>query len=254
MIDSHCHFDFDVFNDKRVELDNQLSAAKVEALLIPGTQHQAFDNQLKLTLSKTQLFFTLGFHPYFLSERALSDCAVLEKYLVNNLGTIVGVGEIGLDYGIAIDPELQRKVFEIQLDISKNFNLPLVLHHRKSHNDLIRLLKAHKVENGGVVHAFSGSLQEAHSYIDMGFALGAGGTITYPRAQKTREVFSRIPSSSILLETDAPDMPINGRQGEPNSPLYLPEVLSSLAEIRQQDQSEIDYVTTENFKRIFKIK
>jgi TatD DNase family protein len=130
-------------------------------------------------------------------------------------------------------------IFIQQLQIANDFSLPVILHHRRSHNDLIKVLKQQGFKWGGIIHAFSGSLHEAHTYIELGFKLGVGGVITYPRARKTREVVSQLPLDALVLETDAPDMPPMGLQGLRNSPQNLILILNELSLLRQQSTEDI---------------
>ena len=159
---------------------------------------------------------------------------------------MLAVGEIGLDAHIEVDWALQKRVFEQQLMIAKERMLPVILHHRNSHNELIRILKNTKFTQGGIVHAFSGSLQQAQTYIDLGFKIGVGGAITYPRANKTRETISQLPLSSLVLETDAPDMPLMGKQGQRNSPEYLPEIFESLMALRKESKQDVLQACSQN--------
>ena len=126
--------------------------------------------------------------------------------------------------------------------MAKQFQLPVILHHRKSHDIILRQLRQYQLPKGGVIHAFSGSYQQAMQYIQLGFKLGVGGTITYERAVKTRAVMAKVPLDALVLETDAPDMPICGRQGQRNSPEYLPEILAVLALLRHEPIEQITQV------------
>ena len=228
----------------------------VTRILVPGTQASKWQRQLDLCLAhqscqSTILDCSLGIHPYFLDTYQEDQLKQLEKLVRDNQATVVAIGEIGLDFAIPVPADVQIKVFERQLALAIDFDLPVIIHHRKSHNEIIARLKRFRPSRGGVIHAFSGSQQEAETYLELGFLLGVGGTITYPRAVKTRTTLSQVPLTSLVLETDAPDMPINGRQGQRNSPEYLPEVLSHLSELRQQSKEKIRKVTSENFMRMF---
>jgi TatD DNase family protein len=183
---------------------------------------------ISLCQNNDGLEFALGIHPYFISSATEDDLQTLSDLVQKHRQSVVAVGEIGLDFASAENNPKQIEFFEQQLSIANNYNLPVIIHHRKSHNELIRILKNTPVNKGGVVHAFSGSMFEAKTYIGLGFKIGVGGTITYQRAGKTRDVIRQLPIESLLLETDAPDMPIYGRQGQRNSPAFLPEILQSL--------------------------
>lgn len=251
MIDSHCHLDFDVFDSQRIEILHQSAAAGVSRILIPGTQSHRWQKIVDLCEQHAQLSFALGLHPYFLNTFSEADLQRLSDQVKKYRSRMLAIGEIGLDFYIEQDKSLQQYVFEAQLDIAIDQQLPVIIHHRKSHNQLIRTLKSKPLKRGGVIHAFSGSLSEATQYLEMGFLLGVGGTITYSRAVKTRNAISQLPLEGILLETDAPDMPMEGRQGQINRPDYLPRVLDELASMRVESAEDIELQTDANFKRLF---
>jgi TatD DNase family protein len=163
----------------------------------------------------------------------------LSQLLNQHQDKVLAVGEIGLDTHIDVDWKMQLQVFEQQLLIAEEHMLPVILHHRNSHNELIQSLKAKKFTQGGIVHAFSGSVQQANTYIDLGFKIGVGGGITYSRASKTRKTLSQLPINCLVLETDAPDMPLIGKQGLRNSPEYLPEIFESLLLLRAETKQQL---------------
>lgn len=251
MIDSHCHIDFSQFDCDRAEVASRAKALGVNTILIPGTRAQDWPKQITLAINIPIFKFALGLHPYFLNEYQPEHMLLLDELLHSHQTQVVAVGEIGLDKAIAIPMQLQQQLLEQQVALANKHNLAVILHHRQSHNELIRCLKSHPVLRGGVVHAFSGSMQEANTYIELGFKLGIGGLITYPRAQKTRNVVAKLPLETLLLETDSPDMPLSGRQGQRNSPEYLPEVLEVLSQLRAESKLQIEQATTDNFNQLF---
>jgi TatD DNase family protein len=246
LIDSHCHLDFADFDVDRAAVIAHCQQLSINTLVVPGTQAASWANLLALSEAYSAIRVALGIHPYFLDAFQPADLQQLCDLIAAYRSNIVAVGEIGLDGYIAQSYALQLEVFSQQLEIANTFALPVILHHRRSHNDLIRLLKQQRFEFGGIVHAFSGSLQEAQNYIDLGFKLGIGATITYPRARKTREVVSQVPLDSLVLETDAPDMPPSGLQGLRNSPENLPLIVKALVALRQESEEEIIQHCTRN--------
>ena len=253
MIDSHCHLDFSCFDSDRREVLNACQANNIHTILIPGTQASAWNKQILLCQEFSQLKFSLGLHPYFLDDFQDQHLTLLADLLTANNGQVLALGEIGLDFAIKVDPKVQQDVLEQQLGLAQTHKLPVILHHRHSHNELLRTLKHFPLSRGGVVHAFSGSLQEAQRYIDLGFKLGVGGTITYPRAVKTRDTIRHVPLSSLLLETDAPDMPLMGKQGERNSPENIPLVLQALQELRAEPVEQVGRACEDNFADLFAV-
>lgn len=246
LIDSHCHLDFECFDHDRKQVIERCKRLGIDRIIIPGTQADAWQKQISLCENHPQLRFALGLHPYFLNAYRASHLEKLRTCLTNYSDKVVGLGEIGLDGVVDVDWSLQVSVFTQQLHIATEQNLPIILHHRETHNELIRILKKGKFTQGGIVHAFSGSLQQALSYIDLGFKVGVGGGITYQRANKTREAIKRLPLSSLVLETDSPDMPLMGRQGERNSPEYLPDIFKTLLALRDENKDELMLACTNN--------
>jgi TatD DNase family protein len=258
MIDSHCHFDLPAFDNKREKILKNAYTLGVEKLLVPGLTLTQFSQLIDLKRSHVSIDIALGCHPYFLT--LLTDNELARKTLLmadlasQHCALIVAVGECGIDGSLKIPMAFQEKVLTQHIRIAKAFNKPLILHHRQSHNALIRILKQEKFDGGGVVHAFSGSYQIAQTYIDMGLSLGVGGTITYDRAIKTRNTIKAVGMEHILLETDAPDMPLFGFQGMPNTPERLPLIASALAQLKGISLNEVEQCTTANYKRIFSLE
>ena len=239
LIDSHCHLDFSCFDHDRTEILDRCRKLTIDTIVIPGTQASQWQKQIDLCHLYPQLRFALGLHPYFLNSFESAHFITLTNLLNLHQNKVLALGEIGLDTHIDVDWKLQIQVFEQQLMVAKEHRLPVILHHRNSHNELIRILKAKKFTQGGIVHAFSGSLREAQTYIDLGFKIGVGGGITYSRATKTRNTIAQLPLNSLVLETDAPDMPLMGKQGKRNSPEYLPEIFECLLALRNETKLEI---------------
>lgn len=261
MIDSHCHLDFAQFDEDRKQVLGTCAQAGIQRVLIPNTQAERLPQVLALTqqaVEQPTIDMAAGLHPWFLPNTQTDiDIALdtLEQFLAHRHPQSLAVGETGLDLVIVdqVDFTLQCHAFEAHIALATRFQLPLIVHQRKSHNELIRLLKHSQFRWGGVIHGFSGSVQVAEQYIEMGFLLGIGGTITYPRAQKTRQTLAQIAVQHLLLETDAPDMPMCGRQGKRNSPEFLTEVAQALAAIKQLSIEEVTQATTENYCRLFKL-
>ena len=258
MIDSHCHLDFDDFDDDREAVIQACLDKNIHTVLVPGVSPKHWHKQLSLCRQYSALQPALGIHPYFLSDYNEQWLQQLALALDEFQHTLVAVGEIGLDYYLSKQPDgpsklLQQSVFEKQLILAEHYQLPVIIHHRQSHNDIIRILKNSQFEQRGVVHAFSGSKQEAQSYIDRGFLLGVGGTITYERAVKTRDTIREIPLEYLLLETDAPDMPLFGYQGQRNSPERVANVAACLAKLKQVSVQEVSRQTEQNFYQLFTV-
>jgi TatD DNase family protein len=167
---------------------------------------------------------------------------------------LAAIGEIGLDYYIeGGDRAAQQELFEKQLEIAARARLPILLHVRKAHDQVMRTLRAKRFSHGGIVHAFSGSAEQARQYIKIGFGIGLCGTLTYDRARRIRATAAGLPQEAIVLETDSPDIPLAAHRGEDNRPEYLPEILQILAELRNELPEETARATTANAERLLRI-
>lgn len=244
LIDTHCHLDLEAFDADRDAVLNRSRQAGVERFLLPAVDREHWTRLLTLCRPDSGLLPALGMHPVFLARHRDSHLADLDTAIAAERPA--AVGEIGLDYLIAdADREAQRALFAAQLDIAGQYDLPVILHVRKAHDDVLGLLKAHPVR-GGFVHAFNGSLQQAGHYIDKGFKLGFGGMLTFERSNKLRKLAAQLPVDALVLETDAPDMTVASHRGERNSPEYLPEVLAALATVRSESQEKLAEQTSIN--------
>jgi len=251
-IDTHCHFDFPPFSGDETASIERAARAGVEKILVVATDAARFEGVLRLAADYDALYAALGMHPMFIEQHTEVDLEQLEHCLISRPGKLVAIGEIGLDLW-RDDPQFERQqaLLDAQLQLAKRYDLPVILHSRRTHDKLAMHLKRHKLPRTGVVHGFAGSLQQAQRFIALGYRIGVGGTITYPRASKTREVMARLPLTSLLLETDAPDMPLNGFQGEPNRPEQAARVFATLCELRPEPAEEIADMLFSNSRKLF---
>ncbi len=207
------------------------------------------------------MYFSAGFHPWWVGQ--LFPEGDLDENLLGHIREkhrkmlkakkCVAIGECGLDKMINAPVAHQFAVFDYQVKLAAELNMPLILHSRKAHNEIMKHLDSAGVSGGGVIHAFSGSYELAKQYIDRGFYIGVGGAVTYERAKKTHEAIRKIPIERIVLETDAPSMPIHGRQGQRNSPEYIPEIATALADLKNISIEEIAVQTTQNACSLFNL-
>ena len=239
-VDTHCHFDFPPFTGEEQASIDLAAGAGVEAIIVPAIQAARFERVLRLGREYPAIWVALGLHPIVIETHRDEDLDLLEEAIRAGSDKLVAIGEIGLDL-YREDPQFDRQeaILAAQLKLAKRYDLPVILHSRRTHDKLAMHLKRHDLPRTGVVHGFAGSLQQAQRFIDMGYSIGVGGTITYPRASKTRDVMARLPLSALLLETDAPDMPLNGFQGQPNRPEQAARVFETLCELRPEPADEI---------------
>ena len=230
LFDSHCHLDFDDFAEDRTAVIERARQAGVVAILIPGVSRKR-SSEPPIQTSALELFYGYGLHPYFIAEHETTDMEWLEQQLQRYPNALVG--EVGLDRHCP-DYDQQQALFCAQVELACQLQRPLIIHHRQSQADLIHILKRYRAQlpsPAGVIHAFSGSYEQAQAWLDLGFLIGVGGVISYARAQKTRHTIARLPLAALLLETDAPDMPLAGFQGQRNEPARIVGVLQTLAEL-----------------------
>lgn len=239
-IDTHCHFDFPPFRKHEEESLQLAKRSGVERLIVPAVTRERFGDITRLTASFPPVYGALGLHPLYIDSHRDSDIAELEHRLSQKNERIVAVGEIGLDDYMET-PQLgrQEQLLLAQLALAERFDLPVILHSRRTHDRLAKLLREAKQSRVGVIHGFSGSLSQAQAFIQLGYYIGVGGVITYDRAQKTRRTVVKLPLERLLLETDAPDMPLAGFQGQPNRPERIAYVFEQLCQLREEPPEQI---------------
>lgn len=244
LFDTHTHFDVEDFDPDREVLAYQAKAAGVERLILIGFEQQRFKTLVQTQHFLNQLahapksYLAPGLHPFYIEQHQSSHLADLEHILKNEV--CVAIGEIGLDTFLKQhkQPEMlqkQKDFFSAQLEMAQQLHLPVLLHIRKSHADVLHILKHHNFKQGGIAHAFSGGIEEAKVLIKMGFKLGVTGQITNPNAKKLHTVVQTVGAEHLVLETDCPDMtPLccqtSHEHRTRNTPVNLPYVLEGLAQ------------------------
>lgn len=251
LIDTHCHIDSDEFDRDREQVLKAACEHNIEKIIVPAVTKKRWKHLLCVCASSQALYPALGLHPVYLNSHSVGDLDELERQI--ELSPVVAIGEIGLDYYIQdLDRDAQREMLDTQFSIAEHAGLPVILHCRKAYDDLVRLITSHNL-NGGIAHAFNGSIQQAHKLIDLGFKLGFGGMLTYERSSKLRKLAKNLPLASIVLETDSPDLTVVQHRGERNSPEYLPFVLQALASIRNEPVEEMAYTIYQTSLNVFDI-
>ncbi len=252
LIDTHCHLDVEEFDADRGTILERCRNQGVTRIVVPAIHAAGWSKLLQLCRQEVGLYPALGLHPVYIESHQPADLHALEEKLQTE--NPIAVGEIGLDFYLAdLDRQQQQKIFEAQLAIARDTGLPVLLHVRKAHDQVLATLRRIRV-TGGIAHAFNGSLQQAQQYLDLGFKLGFGGTLTYERSSKIRQLAQTLPLEALVLETDAPDMVVAQHRGERNSPEYLVHVLTALAEVRQMDTNALAQQTTANAHAVLGIE
>lgn len=249
LFDSHCHIDVADFDTDREQVLQQCCETGIREILVPAIDRAGWPKLLNLCQQQHGLYPTLGMHPIYINDHQEGDITELEKLLAAN-PLVVAIGEIGLDFFVKELPQdKQQQLFEAQLAIARDASLPVVLHVRKAHDQVLSTLKRIRVK-GGFSHAFNGSLQQAQQYMELGFKLGFGGTMTYEGSKKIHQLAKSLPLEAMVLETDAPDMVVAAHRGERNSPLYLTDCLQALATLRNESTEHVAQQTTRNAREV----
>ncbi|MES9857130.1 MAG: TatD family hydrolase [Sedimenticola sp.] len=251
LIDTHSHLDHPRFDDDRAQVLSRAVSAGVAVQVIPGIKRVWWPSIHSLCHSHPDLYPAYGLHPLFLSDHREGDIEQLKQWLQNKRA--VAVGECGLDFFIENpERERQRQLFEAQLALAADYRLPVIIHARKSVEEVTGILRNHP-QVRGVLHSYSGSKQQAQRLIDMGFMLGFGGPVTYSRATRLHRLVSDLPLQALLLESDAPDQPDAGHQGGRNEPAFLGAVLQTIARLRGISYEQLAETTSDNARQLFNI-
>lgn len=253
LFDTHTHFDVSDFDHDREQLAYQAKQVGVEALVLIGFLQQRFKTLLAthhfingLSVAPKS-YLAPGLHPFYIEQHQSLDLLDLEQILKTE--ECVAIGEIGLDTFIKAHKEYaifqkQKDFFSAQIELAQQFNLPILLHIRKSHAEVLALLKQHQFKQGGIAHAFSGGVEEAKAFVKLGFKIGITGQITNPNAKRLHQVVQAIGLEHLVLETDCPDMtPLccqsSTEHRTRNTPVNLPYVLDGLAESLNIDKIKL---------------
>lgn len=254
LIDSHTHLDFADFDADRGALLADSRALGVSRMVVLGVYKANWQRLWDLVQSDSQLYAAFGLHPVYLDDHRPEHLQQLGDWLTRLAGhpQLCAVGEIGLDYFLAhLDRERQQALFEAQLQLAADFQLPALLHVRRSHAAVIASLKRFKLKRGGIIHAFAGSREEAREYLKLGFKLGLGGAATWPQALRLRKVIAELPLHALVLETDSPDMAPAMFPGLRNSPQHLPAICAALAQIIGITPEQLASASTRNACELF---
>ena len=245
-IDSHCHMDSVLLCQNSEKVISSCITQGVDRIIIPSVNKENFDKVIKIADKYKQCVYALGFHPMYLSSFQDSDLELLDYYLSNN--NSVAVGEIGIDLFVQKNNQtLQENVFLSQLKIAKKFDLPVIMHVRGAIDLVLKNLRKIKVR-GGIAHAFNGSFQQADQLIELGFKLGFGGAMTYPRAKHIQALAKELPIEAIVLETDSPEMPpawlVNGENNQPKELGKIAEFFCHLRDLEPSKTADIIRINT----------
>ena len=248
LIDTHCHLDAAEFDADRDAVHAAALAVGVERIVVPAVAVAGFEKTKATVERYAGCLAAYGIHPMLAMQAQEGDLALLRDWLARERP--VAVGEIGLDLFVGdIDPARQEFFFVEQLKLAREFDLPVLLHVRRAVDPILKQLRRIGVR-GGIAHAFNGSRQQADEFIKLGFVLGFGGAMTFSGSTRIRELAKSLPLESIVLETDAPDIPPAWLNGGRNSPAELARIADVLADLRSLSRAEIMSATAANARRV----
>ena len=249
LIDSHCHLDAAEFDRDRDAVLERARRAGVVAQVVPAVTAASWPGLREVCAAAPGLHPAYGLHPMFLDQHRPEHLDQLQDWLARERPC--AVGECGLDYFVeSLDHDQQAYYFDGQLALARRHGLLVVVHARRAVDAVIQSIR--RVGGlRGVVHSYAGSPEQARQLWQLGFLLGIGGPVTYPRANRLRQLVATMPLEYLLLETDAPDQPDAGIRGERNEPARLAAILDGIATLRGEPAEEIAARTTENARRLF---
>lgn len=278
LIDTHCHLDAGEFDQDRMQVLAAAAQAGTSGIVIPAVEVGNFDAVVALCRAHPWIgaapvdagggdapigdapagaavpgcVYALGIHPMYVDRASADDLAVLRARVASSIGdpALVAIGEIGLDHFVpGLDRARQEAFLVEQLRIARDFDLPVLLHVRRSQDALLKQLRRFR-PSGGIAHAFNGSLQQAQAFLDLGFVLGFGGAMTFERALQLRRLVVGLPAHAHVLETDAPDIPPAWRAPARNDPAQLPRIAAAFGTLRGLSPEAVAAQTTANALRV----
>jgi len=247
MIDTHSHLTFDVFKDKNKVIE-RASEVGIKKIIVVGIDPFDSIDALKISKQNKNIFASIGIHPCNVGEFNFKDVKI-------NAGSgFIAIGECGLDYYYDGDYELQKNIFIEHLDLALLLDLPVIVHVREAWDDAINIIKKYQGKIKGVMHCFSGTLEQAKTLVKMGFYLGISGVITYPKATNLVNIVQEIPLSYLLTETDCPYLTPVPFRGKQNEPVYIKYIVNEIAKIKNISFAEVSKITYQNALNLFNIK
>ena len=252
-IDTHCHLDFERFDEDRTAVVQRALSAGVTRIIIPALDLNNCQTVLQLADQYAGVYAAVGVHPNSAAGWQDGWIGVLRDLAQHP--KVVAIGEIGLDYyWDDCPPDVQHRALSLQLELAAELDLPVIIHNRESSEDVVRLLSESPLANQpnpGVLHSFSASWATAVAALDMGFYLGFTGPVTFKKANDLREIVAQVPADRLLIETDAPFLAPQPFRGKRNEPAYVVHVAEKIAQVRDETLEAITQQTTVNALRLF---
>lgn len=254
LFDSHAHLDDERFDDDREKVINSLKENGVDLIVDPGSDISSSVQAVNLSKEYENIYAAVGVHPHSAKDMNEDTLKILKALSKND--KVVAIGEIGLDYHYDNSPrDVQKKWFKEQIKLAKELNLPIIIHTREAQKDTFDIVKEEYDENlRGVLHCYSGSLEMAREYLDMGFYISFAGPITFKNSKVPKQVAKEVPLDRLLIETDCPYLTPEPHRGKRNEPLYVRYMASTIADLKGITFEEVARRTKENAIRFFEIQ
>lgn len=250
LIDSHCHLDLEPLKSGLPHIMAEAAAAGVQAFVVPGVHPDGWSGISELAAADSRIIPAFGIHPMHAESVNDQILVQLQEYAVRGRA----IGEIGLDPAYQVSLELQERAFREQLRIAVSCGLPVLIHCRRAFQRVAKLLREERADRvGGIMHAFSGSVEMAREFIRLGFAIAISGTVTWDNAVKPLRVARELPLEHLVLETDAPDMTPERYRGAYNRPAWLMETAVRVAEVRGITPETVARMSTDNVRRTLRL-
>lgn len=250
IFDTHTHYDDEKFSEDLFTVLAELPFAGICRVVNCATDIPSCDKCKNMSEKYDYIYFAAGIHPHEAEAAQENFIEKLKEYCKNQ--KCVAIGEIGLDYHYDFSPrDIQKDVFEKQLILARELNLPVIIHDREAHEDTWRLLKKYRPE--GIVHCFSGSAEMARDIVSLGMHIGLGGAVTFKNAKKPVEVAKYVPLEKLVLETDCPYMSPVPFRGKRNDSSLIPYTAEFIAQLKGIETQKLIDITTENAKKLFRI-
>jgi TatD DNase family protein len=252
IIDSHTHLEMKDFDDDRDEVVERARKADVSFMITVGTTLEDCKKVLALAAQYKEVYAAVGIHPH--DVKGIDDGTYDNLRELAGMEKVVAYGEIGLDFFRNLSPRQdQIRRFGEQLEIAGELALPIIVHDREAHKEIIEMLNPWRGKLRGVIHCFSGDRNMAKKCLDMGFCISVPGTVTYLKAEELRNVVQYVPLASLLVETDAPYLAPEPHRGSRNEPAYVVKTAEKVAELKELPYGVVAYATSENTKALFGI-
>ena len=252
--DTHAHYDWNVFDKDREELFNKFES-KLCGLVNIGINVESANKVIEYSKKYPYMYYSIGIHPMEVEKNIPINSIeqIIEKEINCNMTKLVAIGETGLDYHFDYPIKLKKKYFIEQIRLANKYDLPIIIHSRESQKDVKEILKEHVVNKAGIMHCYSGTPEMSKEFIEMGYYLGVGGTVT--RYKDVQETVKITPIDKIVIETDSPVLPPEPFEKDSrNNSLYLKYIVSKIADIKGLSEDDVIDHTTQNAYKIYGIK